>query len=68
MAEKEKALRFLIYVPKGKEKEFRFYKQLLKEMGIKSINHRVWMMIQNDIEICLSVCETIKEKETKKNE
>lgn len=67
MTEKRKEERFLIYVPKGKESEFRLYKKVLHEMGL-TVNDRIFKMINDDMQIIISVVSTIKEKGDKENE
>lgn len=67
MTEKTKRLRFLLYIPKGREKEFELYKKIVHEMGL-TVNERIWYMIDSDMNVVISVINVIKEKEEKKNE
>lgn len=67
MTEKTKRLRFLLYIPKGREKEFELYKKIVHEMGL-TVNDRIWSgLIEPDMEIVISVINVIKDKGEKKN-
>ena len=57
---KAKALRFLIYVPLGKEEEFKAYKRMIHDMGFKSINNRVWILINQDAERLFAMLKIIE--------
>jgi hypothetical protein len=61
MTEKEKQDRFLLYIPKGQEERFRLYKKIAKELG-KSVNDRIWMLIEEDEEKLFSILKTLKEE------
>ncbi|MCJ7630835.1 hypothetical protein MUP77_00305 [Candidatus Bathyarchaeota archaeon] len=65
MTEKEKQDRFLLYIPKGKEKEFELYKKVVRKLGL-TVNERVFSMIQSDMETVMIVIESIMKKEKKK--
>jgi len=65
MTEKKNADKFLLYVPKGKEKEFELYKKVVRELGL-TVNERIWSMIDSDMEIVMTVIKTmtkVKENE-----
>lgn len=66
MTEKTKALKFLLYIPKGKEKEFELYKKIVRKLGI-TVNERIWSMISTDMETVMMVIENIMTKEKKEN-
>lgn len=67
MTEKRKADKFLLYIPKGKEKEFELYKRIVRELGF-SVNERIWVMIDSDMQTVITVVESIMKKEKKENE
>jgi hypothetical protein len=67
MTEKEKQDRFLLYIPKGKEKEFVLYKKVVRELGL-TVNERIWSMISSDMESMIMIIENIMTKEKKENE
>jgi len=66
MTEKTKGDRFLLVVPKGQEERFRLYKKIAKELG-KSVNERIWQLIEEDEEKLFSILKTL-EKEVKVND
>ncbi len=66
MTEKTKQDRFLLYIPKGQKEKFRLYKKIAKELG-KSVNDRIWMLIEEDEEKLFSILKTLK-TEVKKDE
>lgn len=65
MTEKKKGEKFLLYVPKGKEKEFELYKKVVRELGL-TVNERIWSMIDSDMQTVITVIESIMKKEKKK--
>jgi hypothetical protein len=67
MTEKRKAVKFLLYIPKGKEKEFELYKKVVRELGF-SANERIWAMIDSDMQTVITVIESVMKKEKKENE
>jgi hypothetical protein len=61
MTEKRNADKFLLYVPKGQEEKFRLYKKIAKELG-KSVNDRIWMLIEEDEQKLFTILKTLKEE------
>jgi hypothetical protein len=64
MTQKKNATKFLIYVPKGREREFELYKKIVREMGL-TVNERIWSMIFSDLETVMMLIENIMKKEIK---
>lgn len=64
MTEKQKRDKFLLYIPKGKEKEFELYKKVVRELGL-TVNERIWSMIDSDMQTVIMVIESIIKKEKK---
>jgi hypothetical protein len=58
MTQKKNADKFLLYIPKGKEKEFELYKKVVRELGL-TVNERIWSMISSDMEIVMNVISTM---------
>jgi hypothetical protein len=65
MTQKRKGDKFLLYIPKGKEKEFELYKKVVRELGL-TVNERIWSMIDSDMQTVITVIESIMKKEKKK--
>jgi len=59
--QKKKAVKFLLYVPREKEKEFELYKKLVKELGFTT-SDRIFSMISIDLNFIISVIEKYDRK------
>jgi hypothetical protein len=64
MTQKTKGDKFLLYIPKGKEKEFELYKKIIRELGL-TVNERIFSMISSDMETVIMVIDNIMKKEIK---
>ncbi len=68
MTQKQKAVKFIFQVPRGKEDKWRLYRKVLLEFQ-KEPSSRLWMLIEEDLDRFMEVAElVIRKQENRKNE